>query len=167
MTETLESIFYKNEGKIAVLNVNDNRKCIMKNEPLLLEKILGSLVQKRFEGTVRENKELLENFIRAIQNFNPKTKIILTLIPRYITMEQVCKLVMGEWKRELYEFISELKKKYRVFFFDMKMDEKISSNNYFYADIGHLNTLGGICLTSILNEYIRKIEIDEEDATEQ
>lgn len=165
MTEILESIFIKNEGKTAEINEKkyDNRNCIKRMEPLLVNRLSGSLVQKRFENTVKENKKLLEEFIQAIQGFNPKTKIILTLIPKYITMEQVGNLYRIEWKKELYEFISELKNKYHVFFFDMKAEEKISSNNNFYWDICHLNTLGGICMTSILNEYIQKIEMNEEN----
>lgn len=161
--EVLERIFLVNEGKVAenYKEIYTNRRFINNNEPLMEEKIFGSLVQKRFENTIKENKELLTKFITAIQSYNPETQIIFTLIPRYITMERVNEIFMAEWKRELYEYISKLKKEYGVLFFDMKTNENISSNNYFYQDICHLNTTGGICLTSILNEYIRKIQMSE------
>lgn len=154
----LESIFSVNEGNIDRSNIDINRNHIGKNEPLMEEKILGSLVQKRFENTIKENKALLDQFLMEIRTIAPKAAIIVTLIPRYITMERVCAAFMEEWKKELYEFVFELDKKYKIFFFDNKNNTSISGNPYFYKDIAHLNTTGGICFTTILNEYLRQID---------
>lgn len=160
--KVLESIFAVNEGVIAKSNteIYRNRSCIGKNVPLIEEKILGSLVCKRFERTIKENKRLLSEFIKDIKTFYPRAQVIFTLIPRYITMEQVNEVFMAEWKKELYEFVTELKEKYHTLFFDMKTNRSISGNPFFYQDICHLNTVGGISLTSILNEYIRNIGTD-------
>lgn len=92
--------------------------------------------------------------------FYPKAQIIFTMLPRYITMEQVSEVFMSEWKKELYDFIFKLQEKYHILFWDMKTDKSISGNPYFYKDICHLNTVGGICMTSMLNEYIRYIGTD-------
>lgn len=164
----LEHIFSVNAGVIDRSNteIYRNRSCIRKNEPLITEKILGGLVRKRFESTIKENKKLLTEFIEEIKGFNSKVQVIFTLIPRYITMEQVNEAFMAEWKRELYEFIFELKEKYHILFWDMKTERSISDNPYFYRDICHLNTTGGICLTSLLNEYIRNIETDGKSVTD-
>lgn len=159
-SEILDTIFKINEGQLdnAITSIYENRNFITKNEPLLEEKILGSLVENRFECTVEENKALLDGFVREIKTFNPEIKIIFTLIPRYITMERVGRLFMTGWRNELYGFLAALNRKYSTFFFDMKENKSISGNNYFYKDVCHLNTAGGICLTSILNEYISQIE---------
>lgn len=150
-TKILKSVFSINEGVIAKSNaeIYKNKSFIEKNAPLIEEKILGSLVHKRFEGTIKENKKLLTQFVKDIRALYPKAQVIFTLIPRYTTMENVNEVFMTKWKKELYEFIAELKETYHIYFFDMKKNKSISGNPYFYQDICHLNTVGGISLTNI------------------
>lgn len=113
----------------------------------------------RHEMTVKENKRLLHQFIREIKNYEPSIKIIFTLIPRYIKVEQEAKLFMGSWKKEFYDLINEMCKMYDALFWDYKNREDISSNDMFYYDIEHLNTTGARALTSIVNEDLKNLQI--------
>jgi len=145
--------------------VKNNWKYIKVNEPLTADKFVGEIVTKRFEKTISDNIRIIEEFIKQVCNIAPECKIIFTLIPRYITMEKTLSVFMRDWKREFNNIICGLQGKYGVYFIDYKNRTEISGNNHLFWDINHLNTMGGRCMTSILNEDIRKIS--ESDSNEK
>lgn len=113
----------------------------------------------RHEATIEENKKLLHLFLQEIKDFNSNIRIIFTLIPRYIKMEQETKLYIGPWEQEFHDIINYVCEKYNVLFWNYKNRTEISSNEMFYYDISHLNTTGARALTSILNEDLKNIDI--------
>lgn len=131
---------------------------ISENEPLPVEKFEEKIVQNRFSKTICENKDILLQFISEVEENNPECKIIFTLIPRYKTMEKYLSFYLTEWKKEFDDFIQDLTQRKNVFFINFKECKEISENNRFFYDICHLNTLGGKCLTSILNEKLDELE---------
>lgn len=130
---------------------------IDKNEPGNMDKFIGSIVKKRFKNTISENTDILNETVNQIMDFNSNIKIIFTLIPRFITMEEVSVPFMREWKAEFEQTLFKLCMNKNVHFFDFKNEKKISANPQFFYDVDHLNTIGASCLTSILNEQLKQL----------
>lgn len=129
------------------------------NEPLSAYLLNGSIVNNRYDSTIYENKIILENFIREIREWNPHMKIILTLIPRYITMERITEQILLSWKIEFLNIVKRFCDQYNLYFFNYKYKKEISENHIFYADIQHMNTIGGKALSAILDEDLKKLDI--------
>ncbi len=162
-TKSMDLIFgiYTNPIAVETKNNNvDNRWSNIKvDEPLATDKFLSDIVTKRFEKTIRENIQTMEEFIKQVKNINSGCRIIFTLVPRYITMEKTLSVFMKEWKLDFEDIIRGLQRNWeRVYFLNYKQHIDISGNNCLFFDINHLNTTGGRCMTSILNEDIKKIE---------
>lgn len=122
--------------------------------------IIGSPALKRSEDTIRENIALMDTFLKEVREFNANIKIIFTLIPRYIEMEQATQIVMEKlWKKEFGNIINNFCDKYDVLFWNYKERQEISKNYMFYYDVEHLNTIGGRALTAILNQDLRAIGV--------
>lgn len=157
--EVMDKIFIDCSGKLdaAVSDVNMRIKYISKMEPLVAEKCFSGIVTKRYSNTIEENCKILEYFIQCAKRINENIKIIFTLLPRYVTMEKVMKPFMKEWKDEFEFIINGICKKYGTNYINYKNRLDISENNYFYYDVNHLNTAGGISLTSILDEELKTI----------
>ena len=138
--------------------VPDNRwKHIEQDVPLPANQILGSSITKRFEKTIEENLNIIEEFIKEIKSKNPRMKIVFTLIPKYISIEKAAESVMHVWKKEFYQIVTDLCDRYGIYFFDYKNCKCISQNHMFYYDIGHLNTVGARAMTAILNEDLKQL----------
>lgn len=137
---------------------NNNWNIIKKDASLPVNKFLEDIVLKRFDDTIEENIEIIENLIQLVRDKSPDCKIIFTLLPRYITMEKVLSKFMKAWMESFEDIVLKLQKKYGVYFINYKNRLDISENNYFFGDICHLNTIGGRCITSILNEDLKKIK---------
>ncbi len=133
---------------------------IKEDEPADTKVLIGTLVSKRFKQTIQENIILINKFLHEIRLFFPHVKIIFTLIPRYITMEKLGRIFIESWKKEFYDIVYKLCNKYDAFFLDYKSRKEISENHMFYYDISHLNTTGGMALTSILNNDLKKIKFE-------
>lgn len=140
-------------------NVYSRWSYIKANEPLKVDNFLSDVVTKRFEKTILENIRIIEEFIRYIKRIDSDCKIIFTLIPRYITMEKTLSILIEDWKTDFENIIRELQRNWNgVYFLNYKNRIDISGNNRLYFDINHLNTMGGRCMSSILNEDIKYIE---------
>ncbi|WP_373265173.1 hypothetical protein [Hungatella hathewayi] len=145
--------------QMTVESVNRRWGHITGREPLETDKFLGNVVQNRYEETIRENITIFHEFIGEIRHYFPDCKIVVTLIPRYITMEKTLSFIMQDWKHEFEMIIYEAEKRFGIHYLNFKDLEEISGNTYFYYDICHLNTAGGQALTSVLN---RKLEYGHE-----
>lgn len=130
---------------------------IDKKEPANVDVLIGSLISNKFEKTIEENLRIINRFVQEIQYNFPKVKVIFTLIPRYISMEKLGEVFIQPWKKEFYNIINILCKKYNTLFWDYKNLIEISMNHMFYYDVSHLNTTGGRALTSIFNENLKKV----------
>lgn len=132
-------------------------KCISPQEPLETDKFIGKIVQNRYEKTLNENQKIFYELINEAKTNFPGCKIIITLIPRYITMEKVSTPFLKDWKLEFEQIMGKIKEELKIEYFNLKNYECISGNSYFYHDICHLNTTGGQALTSILNQYLKRL----------
>lgn len=151
---------YANPILIEKINndVNNNWNIIKKDASLPVNKFLEDIVLKRFDDTIEENIEIIEKFIRLVRDKSPDCKIIFTLLPRYITMEKILGKFVETWMESFERIIRRLQEVYGVYFINYKNRIDISENNYFFWDVSHLNTIGGRCMTSILNEDLKKIK---------
>lgn len=139
-------------------NVYSRWSYIKPNEPLKTDNFLSNVITKKFDKTILENIGIVEEFIRYIKTIDSECKIIFTLIPRYITMEKTLTTLTENWKIDFENIIRKLQTNRGVYFLNYKNRIDISGNNRLYFDINHLNTIGGRCMSSILNEDIKKIE---------
>lgn len=134
-------------------------KYVEKNIRLPHELIISNTILKKNKAIIEDNIHLLEKFIRAIRNMNPRINIVFTLIPRYASMEALQRPFIVDWKDDFYEIMQRLSNQYNACFFDYKLRKELSENNYFYYDVEHLNTVGGRVLTSMLNEDLIDMSI--------
>lgn len=114
---------------------------------------------KLYLETERENKKILREIISLIKKEAPNTKIILTLLPRYKSLEDLhsdSNYMISERIKFIKELESIIDDK-SVFFLNLKSEITISDNFYLYRDSQHLNYQGSIALTSIYNNYLRDI----------
>lgn len=129
-------------------------KHIEDNVDLTARKFIGSNVEKHFNDTIEENIAVFEQTLKEIYLFNPHIKIYITLIPRFISMEKVSVPFLKGWREEYYKIINRLEEKYPIKLLDFKGENAISQNKFFYFDSCHLNAVGGIAFTSLLNTKI-------------
>lgn len=151
---------YVNPMVIEKMNqdVNYNWNIIKKDAPLPVDKFLEDVVLKRFDSTIEENIEIMERFIQLVREKSSNCKVIFTLLPRYITMEKILGSYMKTWINSFESIVRSLQEVYGVYFINYKNRIDISGNNSFFWDVSHLNTIGGRCMTSILNEDLQKIK---------
>lgn len=128
---------------------------IKPNESLPSRKFVSSILTKRFEATIKENVEILEETIQFARTINPSMKIALVLIPRYITMETALVNTLLPWKGEFEEIVYGFQKKYGLQYYNFKNYTKISGNHRFYNDVNHLNKVGAMAFTAVLNQSMQ------------
>lgn len=83
--------------------------------------------------------------------------LVFTLLPRYLTMENAEEELMQDWKKDFLEIVEPVCNKYGVKFWNYKCNKEIYSNHRFFADISHLNTVGGNALTSLLCRDLQRL----------
>lgn len=127
---------------------------ISADAPLPARKFCSDILIKRFEDTIQENKVIFENFLIKLKKINPEMRIICILIPRFWTMELALKSILQPWKKEFEETMCSMKNKYGLEYYDFKSMTEISENRYFYNDVNHLNDVGAIAFTSMLNNKL-------------
>lgn len=147
------SLIYRGTMK----KIYDRYTYIDEKEPMPIEKFETAILTKEFTDTINENIDHLNKFVSTVKEISPECKIVFTLLPRYYTMEKYLNAYMGRWKKLLGDTIKKLQENGNVYFINFKECIEISSNNHFYYDIYHLNTLGGKCMTSMLNGRIEDI----------
>lgn len=122
------------------------------------EQIMTShVVNRRFEVTIKENKELLSELLVCLRKWKPDVNIIFTLCPRYITMEKKGEMLLGTWREEFEMLIEGYCRKFDACYRNYKGHSEISENHCFYYDVAHFNTVGGKAFTEILNEDLKGI----------
>lgn len=109
------------------------------------------------EETIEENRKLVEFLFAEIKKINPYIHIIITLLPRYGMTEKAMIPHMVDWKKEFEEIIKELNAIFSVTFLDYKDKSEIYSNKLFYSDFAHLNTRGAMCMSSILDDDLKRL----------
>lgn len=131
---------------------------IPKNPNIPTPYIMGGVTSKRHDNTVEENKMIFMDIMRIINDLNSNISVIFTLLPRYYQMEYLMSPFVKEWKDELYQFMDEIIKTYsketKTLFCDYKGENELSCNCYYYRDIHHFNTLGGINQTYKINSIL-------------
>ena len=127
------------------------------DEPLPASVLLSTNVTQRYEGTIEENKSTFALMLQEIKSFKEDIKIIFTLVPRYCSMEKALKgTVDSIWKEDFMTFIQQMCREYNAAFISYKEEKTIFQNSQLYHDVCHLNTIGGRCVTSALDEELKK-----------
>lgn len=151
----LESLFV-NSNIQPIIQPNQVWQSIKKDALLPSNVILGT--RKIHRDTIEENKKIIVQFVESINKMNENIKIIFTLIPQYITMEETMRPFMKEWREMFFDTISSLCAKYQIEFWSYKENKEISENSAFYWDTRHLNTIGARALTALLNKDLEEFK---------
>lgn len=156
--KVLNNLFVENIIQIEEKMINDRWKHINYDEPLPVSHFMAHIANKKDEKVIGNNMDILEELLKSIWDFNSNIKVVLFLLPKYITLEQSKDIIMIQWKKEFLQTISKFCNKPNIYFKNYKFCEGISNNNYFWFDIDHLNTIGAKCMTSIIdNDLIREV----------
>lgn len=115
---------------------------------------MPSFAKKRYNSTIVEMKKSFQDILKLLYYINKNIKIYAILIPRYITIENIHLEKYRKWKEEFQIIIDEMRQIYPFEFWNFKEYKPISQNNNFYYDVSHLNEIGSIALTSIINKKI-------------
>lgn len=142
----------------------NNRWGHIYRDALLPSKILSNRsVMWRRDDTIKENFMLLEEMIKEIRSITKDIKIIFILIPRFESMERITEVTLLKWKEEFVSIVQDFQYRWsNILFWNFKEYEEISQNNNFFADVAHLNTIGGKCLTAILEKKLGELEVQKE-----
>lgn len=146
----------------------DNMECIKKKsdgelfgritgEPSLPGSYMGNSLQKKRTDTIEENKEILHKMIKLAKEYRSDSKIVLTLLPVHITATKARSLICDMlWIEEFNETVHDISQKFGCLFLNYKNCEIISDNDTFFFDVHHMNKIGSRCMTSIIDNDLRK-----------
>lgn len=115
---------------------------------------MPAIAKKHFRGTKQENILVLRKLLDMLYQINGNMKIYGVLIPRYYTVENVHREIYREWKEEFQDIIADIRKDYKFELLNFKDYLPISANHNFYFDVSHLNEIGSIAFTSLLDSII-------------
>ncbi len=158
---TMQSIFGDNYCWDDEKNENNRWIHIDSQVEVPVNVIGGNNVISHHDSTIKENLVVMEKIIKEIKEVSDEIEIIFTLIPRYEAVEVIMSSMLFDWKKGFMDIIIKFQKEYNVHFWDFKRYKQISDNVHFYYDACHLNTVGGRCLTTILENKINEVEKEE------
>lgn len=117
------------------------------------KKELGTIQAKRdcnknYPLTVKENKQIFEDYLKLLKANNIKAIVAVFPTTRYYS-EKFSSKIENEFK----SIIKEFKYKYDFKYIDYFRSDLFDDNDF--ADVSHLNSRGAEKFTKILNEYIQ------------
>lgn len=104
---------------------------------------------KPYEGTLKQNKEVLRQYIDYANQQDFK---IFFLIPPYTQLYKSAWNI--EYLREVKQYLDNLRREYVFYVLDLS-DEYFP--DWFFYDVGHMNAAGREKITKALVEYMEKI----------
>ncbi len=131
------------------------RARIVKEKDVKGHQVYTSIVKNIYQETIQENTVHFYKLLDLAYKINPKIKIFLILIPKYIETEEIQKEAYAEWKTIFYDVMEEYQRQYPFQLLDFKTHE-ISKERACYYDATHLNYYGAVKFTKLLNEYIKR-----------
>ncbi len=115
----------------------------------------NSLVNKRFESTIKENIELLNKTMELLKSINPNMKIRLVILPHY---PKACRQIESKYKDVKKMFLDRMNVLCETWddveFYDLKEMPEFDNELYFY-DCEHLNFFGARKFTNTLNTVMQ------------
>ncbi len=146
--------FIKQYNKAEVDMIGSRTKTVSPEEILAYDGD-NSLVNKRFESTIKENIELLNKTMELLKSINPNMKIRLVILPHY---PQACRQIESKYKDVKKKFLDRMNVLCETWddveFYDLKELPEFENELYFY-DCEHLNYFGAIKFTNILNAVMQ------------
>lgn len=112
--------------------------------------------EERYPETIEENKEILNKLINLLKSINPKIKIYFILMPRYDRLEKYHEFLLNSYKKEFENIMDDVLREDNCYYFNFKQCGEINSNRYFFWDAAHLNYMGAIAFTGMLDDRIKE-----------
>ena len=129
------------------------RARIVKEKDVKEHQVYTSIVKNIYQETIQENTVHFYKLLDLAYKINPKIKVFLILIPKYIETEEMQKEAYAEWKTIFYDVMEEYQRQYPFQLLDFKIHE-ISKERGCYYDATHLNYYGAVKFTKMLNGYM-------------
>lgn len=136
-------------GRVGIYPVGDIKK--------IEEMVKKPRVLKRFEKTIEENITNLRKIFELAMKINQDIKILCVIIPRYIKAQKEFEKIGGAWKEEFYSILDKLHAEYKFKFIDYN-DSPIAMKREYYYDESHLNCIGAIKFTEIINKALLQFD---------
>lgn len=155
-TEKLKELFVESYALERPLEPYSRYNCVGSDTPLPIGHFRSRVIHSRDEKVIKENICNLETLLKEIFQFNPDMKVILCLLPKFITLEETKQEFMKEWEKEFNDILKDVTLHPNVYLFNYKFREGIYDNNRLWYDVGHLNTVGAKCMTSIIEEDLQR-----------
>lgn len=102
---------------------------------------------KNYPETVKENTQILKDYLQLLNENNIKPIIVICPVSIYYA-----KYVSKQIREEFYNILNEMKKQYNFQFLDCFNDNLFNDEDYY--DVSHLNEKGAKKFTNMLNDYI-------------
>lgn len=146
--------FIKHYNKAEVDMIGSRTKTVSPEEVLAYDGD-NSLVNKRFESTIKENMELLNKTMELLKSINPNMRIKLVILPHY---PQACRQIECKYKDVKKMFLDRMNSLSKMWddveFYDLKELPEFENEMYFY-DCEHLNYFGAMKFTNVLNTVMQ------------
>lgn len=142
-------IFKGNEGggfknfdpEIEFCKLKIEEKCKIGEKQALID------CNKNYPNTVRENKQILKDYLKLLKNNKIKPIIVVCPASKYYT-KNFSRRIEAEFKT----IINEIRQEYDFQYIDYFRSEQFDDDDF--QDVSHLNTKGAEKFTKILNEVI-------------
>lgn len=117
---------------------------------------LSSIQLKVFEQTIQFQIANFEKLLILLYGINPRIKIWLLLMPKYVVVEEMESHINETWKKVFMGIIENLRKRYPTLqLLDWKGCKEFSANRENYFDMTHFNYQGACRFTEYLAENIQ------------
>ena len=129
-----------------------NRTKVITDEDVDNYKFDRKVVVNLFDKTIEENIKYFEKTIELLLNINPKIKLYLISIPKFVEVETHNANELYKHEKAFCEIIEEISSKFKFEFIDFKASSDIMYNRNYFFDANHLNYYGEMQLTKELND---------------
>lgn len=154
--ELLSKLFYESYAIDKPLDAKNRFKGIDRSADFPAGFFEARVIKIYDENTVGQNKRNLEQLLDEIWKWNPDIKVVMVLFPKYITLEETSKTFMETWKNDFLRILEDFTKRKNLYFWNYKFCKGIADNGRFWADVSHLNTMGARCMSSIIEEDLKR-----------
>lgn len=154
--EILAELFYNWFAIDKPINEYERWNCIKQHPAVETDIFSGSITLVENEEVIEENIKTFQEILVTIKDFRADMRIVLALFPRYATVDQLKYMAAGHWESKFHEVMSKVLADEYVYFKDYKFCKGVYDNRRLYYDPIHLNTIGGRCMTSIIEEDFKR-----------
>lgn len=150
MVDGYADIDYKNNGYSESHYKNAGKKQYEMTDETYEKDVkeIQKLFHKPYPATFKENKGILERFLKFLHLHNIKTLIFIPPFPEIFNEN-----TPEDMRQTTLAVLEEMKERYEFDILDISNDHGFP--NHYFTDCSHLNSTGAEFVTEILNNYMK------------